>query len=142
MNLNPVASGVLVVWYLSFSLILTGVLIFLTLKLHQLNARLETLSAQLNPVLEKADQALTLANEKLVTVGTTTETILAHGEAIAATVESKTATTSGLIQRTVHAPFIGVNALLAGLAVGAQTFGVLQSRKKRTQKETASNGKQ
>jgi len=142
MNLNPVASGILVFWYLGFSLILTGVLVFLTLKLHQLNARLETLSTQLTPVLEKVDQTLTLANEKLVTVGTTTESILAHGEAVAATVEAKTATTSSLIQRTVYAPFVSVNALLAGLAVGAQTFGVLQSRKKRPKKETASHGKQ
>lgn len=131
MTLNPVASSILVFWYFGLSLILTVVVIGLAIGLQRLNARLELLTGQLDPILQKADQALSLANEKLTTIGGTTESILAHGEAVAATVEAKTETTSKLIQKTIHAPFVGVNALLAGMAIGVRTFGMLQSRRKR-----------
>lgn len=142
MTLNPIANSVLVAWYLGLSLILTVAVIALAVGLQRLNARLEQLTAQLDPVLQKADQALSLANEKLSTIGEATENLLAHGEAVAVTVEAKTATTSSLIQRTVHAPFVGANALLAGLAIGARTFGVLQSRRKRPSKETTTHDQQ
>ncbi len=135
MNLNAVASNVIIAWYLGLSLILTGVVVGLTLVLYKVNARLEALTQQIEPLLQKADQSLTLANEKLATIGSATESILAHGDAVAATVEAKTETTSRLVQKTIYAPFVGVNALLAGMAAGAKalrarpTPPVLQSTK-------------
>ena len=135
MNLNAVASNFIIVWYLGLSLLLTGMVVALTVILHKVNARLEALTHQVEPLLQKADQALALANEKLATIGNTTESILAHGDAVAATVEAKTETTSRLVQKTIHAPFVSVNALLAGVAAGAKALRarpasiVLQSTK-------------
>lgn len=135
MNLNPVASNLMIAWYLGLSLILTGAVVGLTLALHKLNARLEALTSQVEPVLQKADQALSLANEKLATVGSATESLLAHGDAVAATVEAKAETTSRLVQKTIHTPFVSLNALLAGVAAGAKALRagpaphVLQSNK-------------
>ena len=135
MNLNPVASNLIIAWYLGLSLILTLTVIVLTLVLHKLNSRLEALTAQVEPLMDKANQTLALANEKLATIGTTTENLLAHGEAVAATVEAKTETTTRLVQKTIHAPFVSVNALLAGVLAGAKTLSgrsqprMLQSRR-------------
>ncbi|MBB6052465.1 hypothetical protein [Armatimonas rosea] len=149
MNLNPFASNLVVVWYLSLSLVLTGVVIGLTLALHKLNARLEALTSQVEPVLQKADLALALANEKLESIGSATESLLAHTEAVATTVEAKTETTSRLVQKTIHAPFVSANALLAGVAAGAKalragsTARVLQSPKPQTPlQEEPNHGKQ
>jgi hypothetical protein len=135
MNLNPIASNLVVAWYLGLSLILTAVVVGLTLVLYKVNARLEALTLQVEPLLQKADQALALANEKLETIGTTTESLLAHGDAVAATVEAKTETTSRLVQKTIYTPFVSLNALLAGVSAGAKalrgrpTVDMLQSSK-------------
>lgn len=122
MNLNVVSSNLLIAWYLGLSLVLTIAVVGLTVALHRLNERLEALTSQLEPTLQKADQALALANEKLVTLTSATESVLAHTDAVAATVEAKTETTTRLVQKTIHAPFIGVNALVAGVLVGAKTL--------------------
>jgi hypothetical protein len=123
MALNPVASNIVIFWYLGLSLLLTGAVVVLTVVLHKLNARLEALTSQVEPLLLKTEATLSLANEKLATIGSTTESLLAHGDAVAATVEAKTETTTRLVQRTIHAPFISLNALLAGVAAGTQAMG-------------------
>jgi hypothetical protein len=149
MNLNPFASNLIIVWFMSLSLILTGVTVGLTIALQKLNAKLDALTGQVEPVLQKADQALTLANEKLNTIGAATESLLAHGDAVATTVEAKTETTTRLVQKTIHAPFISVNAFLAGVAAGAQALrarpqrDMLQSTKSQSPAQEASqDGKQ
>ena len=135
MNLNPVASNLVIIWYLGLSLILTFVVVGLTVVLHKVNSRLEALTLQVEPLLQKADQALALTNEKLATIGSTTESLLAHGDAVAATVEAKTEATSRLVQKTIHSPFVSLNALLAGVAAGAKALrarpssSMLQSNK-------------
>jgi hypothetical protein len=128
MTLNPVASNLMIAWYLGLSLILTLAIIGMTVLLYQLNTKLESLTAQVEPLLGKADQTLALANEKLASIGSTTESLLAHGEAVAATVEAKTETTARMVQKTVYTPFVGVNALLAGVVAGARALGGRQRR--------------
>ena len=127
MTLNPVTSNLMIAWYLGFSLILTVVIIGLTVLLHRLNTRLEALTAQVEPLLQKAEATLVLANEKLASIGSTTESLLAHGDAVAATVEAKTEVTTRLVQRTIHAPFVSLNALLAGVIAGARVLRVRPS---------------
>ena len=124
MTLNPVTSNLMIVWYLGFSLILTVVIIGLTVLLHRLNTRLEALTAQVEPLLKKTEATLVLASEKLASIGSTTESLLTHGDAIAATVEAKTEVTTRLVQKTIHAPFVNLNALLAGVAAGARALRV------------------
>ena len=124
MTLNLVTSNLMIAWYLGFSLILTVVIIGLTVLLHRLNTRLEALTAQVEPLLQKTEATLVLANEKLASIGSTTESLLAHGDAVAATVEAKSEVTTRLVQKTIHAPFVSLNALLAGVAAGARALRV------------------
>ena len=129
MQLNPVASTVLVVFYLVTSISLVAILGFFLYSLNKLNAKLESLEAKVNPLLIKAEEILTLTNEKIVTLGERTEGILTHGEAVAEEVHDKIDRTATGVQRTVNAPIIGLNSAAAGLVQGLQTFRSLQRNK-------------
>ena len=128
MQLNPVASTVLVIFYVVTSVSLVAVFGFLLHALNKLNAKLESLEAKVDPLLVKAEEILTLANAKIVTLGERTEGILTHGEALAEEVHEKIDRTASGVQRTVNAPIIGLNSVAAGLMQGLQTFRLLQRR--------------
>jgi len=135
-QLNPVASTVLVVFYLVTSVSLVAILGFFLYSLNKLNAKLESLEAKVDPLVIKAEEILTLTNEKIVTLGERTEGILTHSEAVAEEVHDKVERTATGVQRTINAPIIGLNSVAAGLVQGLQTFRLLQ--REQTTKESLS----
>jgi len=127
-ELNSVASTILVISYLIGSLVLTvllGIVVYLLLKL---NTLMTTLVSRADPTLDKADEVLTVVTEKISVIGDRTEGILSQGEAVAETVHDRVDRTSGAVQRTIHAPLIGLNSLAAGLTRGLSTFSRLQQK--------------
>lgn len=132
MQLNPVASTVMVIFYLVTSVVLVAILGFLLYSLVKLNEKLGLLEAKVEPLLVKAEEILTLTNSKIVSLGEHTEGILTHGEAVAEDVHEKVERTAVNVQRTINAPIIGLNSAAAGLAQGLQTFRRLQ--RKQTEK--------
>ena len=126
MQLNPVASAVLVGFYLVASLLLIGLIGAAAFLLARLNTTLEMYQARIDPLLDKADVILTVATEKVTNIGEKTEALLSDGEGTAASVGEKVEQTAGVVQHTINAPIIGVNALVAGVTRGLATFGRLQ----------------
>jgi uncharacterized protein YoxC len=124
--LNPVASAFLVAGYLVTSLLMAGAFLVIALGLGRLNAKLDDLIAKLDPVLSKTDQILSTTNDKLASIGDKAEEILVQGEGVAETVHSKVDKTATAVQRTIHAPIIGLNSFAAGVSRGVETFGRLQ----------------
>jgi uncharacterized protein YoxC len=129
-QLNPVASTVLVIFYLVTSVALVAILGFFVYALAKLNAKLESLESRIDPLLVKTEEILTLTNDKIVTFGERTEGILTHGEAVAEEVHDKVERTATTVQRTINAPIIGLNSVAAGLVRGLYTFSHLQKRQK------------
>jgi len=126
MQLNPIASGLLVfvcVLALALSVVLNFLLVF---ALGKANLLLESYQSKVDPILTKLDSILVLAQDKLVTVGGQTEAILEQGEEMTGNVQERVERTSIVVQRTVNAPLIGINSIWAGLARGVKTFGNLQ----------------
>jgi uncharacterized protein YoxC len=128
-QLNPAASAVLVIFYLVLSLVVIALLLVLVMALVKLNAKLEALESRLNPMLDKAEEILTVTSDKVSTIGDRTEEILSQGEAITETVHDRVDRTSIAVQRTIHAPLIGLNSLAAGLTRGLHTFSRLQQER-------------
>lgn len=126
MELNPVASWVLVIGYIVCAVTTTVLLGGLVYALSKLTAKLEELLAKAEPLLAKADEALTVTNEKITAIGDKAEGILAQGEETAESVHHKVDRTATAVQRTIHAPIIGLNSLAAGVSRGVQTFSRLQ----------------
>lgn len=122
MTINPIASSILVIWYLALSLILVGAIIALTLALTRLNRQLTELNAKIDPLLSKADTLLSTTADQLQSIGDSTESIVAQGDNIVGVIEERTAQTASFVQKTVHQPFIGLNALIAGIGSGMLTF--------------------
>lgn len=122
MELNGVASAVLVIWFFLSSLALIGLLAVITLTLVKLQAKLDEVTTKLDPLLGKADALVTLADEKLRVVGEKAETLLATGEEIASTMQTRVEQTTGTVQRTVNAPLIEANAVASGLTQAWETF--------------------
>lgn len=129
MQLNGVASAVIVIWFVLSSLALIALLAVVTLTLVKLQAKLEELTQRVDPLLTKTDALLTVADEKLRVVGERAETLLATSEEIAETVQERVERTTGTVQRTVNAPIIQANALTAGLTRAWKTFGNLSKNK-------------
>ena len=128
MQLNPVASTVLVIFYLVTSVALVVILGFFSYALMRLNVKLELLEARLDPLMIKAEEILTLTNSKIVSLGAQTEGILTHGEAVAGEVHEKVEKTVTVVHRTINTPIIRLNSAAAGLAQGLQTFRLLQQK--------------
>ena len=126
MELNPIASWVLVIFFLVSALVGLIALLALAKALQMLNAKLEDLTSKVDPLLQKADQILTITNEKIVSIGDKTEGILIQGEETAENVHEKVDRTAVAVQRTVYAPIIGLNSFAAGVSRGVRTFGRLQ----------------
>ena len=126
MVLNPVASWVLVIGYIVCAVATTLFLGGLAYALAKLTAKLEELLAKAEPLLAKADEALTVTNEKITAIGDKAEGILAQGEETAESVHHKVDRTATAVQKTIHAPIIGLNSLAAGVSQGVRTFGRLQ----------------
>ena len=122
MELNGVASAVLVIWFFLSSLALIGLLAVITLTLVKLQAKLDEVTTKLDPLLGKTDALVTLADEKLRVVGEKAETLLATGEEIASTMQTRVEQTTGTVQRTVNAPLIEANAVASGLTHAWETF--------------------
>ncbi|MES2463808.1 MAG: hypothetical protein V4671_24835 [Armatimonadota bacterium] len=131
MQLNPVASTVLVVFYLVTSLTLVVVLGIFLYSIVKLNAKLESLEQKIDPLLHQAEEFLTVTSAQVTSLGERTEGILTHGEAVAEDVHEKIDKTTSTVQNTINAPIIGLNSVLAGLTHGVQTFTILQRQKKR-----------
>ncbi len=127
MDLNPVASGIVVVFYLVATLVLVSLVAALALTLNKLNAKLAEVTEKVEPLLVKADEMMTMANEKLGSIGDKTESILVQGEETVESVHEKVDRTAIAVQRTIHAPIISLNSIAAGVARGVSTFGRLQT---------------
>jgi uncharacterized protein YoxC len=130
MVLNPVASTVMVIFFILLSTILVGALVAITVVLYRLNAKLEEVTLKVDPLLSRTEDLLTVANEKLTTIGGKAEVILTQTEAVTTGVQAKVEKTATAVQRTIHAPIIGANSLAAGLLQGFATFTRLQSTQK------------
>ena len=126
MQLNPMASWVLVSIFLIESLVVIGLLLVLVVLLYKGLAQLEALTTRMEPSLDKADAVLKVTTEKISSVGERLEEILTHGEAVAETVYEKVDRTSTAVQKTIHAPIIRLNSLAAGISRGLNTFTRLQ----------------
>ncbi len=122
MELNGVASAVLVVWFCVSSLALIGLLAVIAFSLLKLQAKLDELVTKAEPLLGKTDALVTLADEKLRVVGERAENLLATGGEIATTMQTRVEQTSGTVQRTVNAPLIEANAVASGLTRAWETF--------------------
>ncbi len=128
MQLNGVASSILVAWFVLLSFIVLVVLGGMAFVLWKINARIEHLTPKVEPLLDKVDQALTTANDKLTVIGDRAEHIVAQGEEVAINVHSKVDRTATVVQRTVNTPIITLNSLAAGLSRGFATFTNLQQK--------------
>ncbi len=128
MQLNPISSGVLVGFFIFISLALFVILCAMAFLLLKMNSLLEEYRARLDPLLEKADTVLSLTTDKVTTIGGKAEVILSQAEEVAGTVHEKVDRTTTAVQRTIHAPLIGINSLAAGLTHGIAAFSRLQQR--------------
>lgn len=126
MELHPVASTLLVIWFLIGSIVTTAALVGLVLALRALNARIEQALEKIQPILDKADGLLVTAGDKLETISDKTESILTQGRDIADDVHTKVDRTAIAVQRTVNAPIVHSNSLLTGIRQGVSTFLHLQ----------------
>lgn len=135
MQLNGVASSILVVWFVILSLVVLGVLGGMAFVLWKVNAKIDQLTPKVEPLLDKVDQALTAANDRLSAIGDRTEHIVAQGEEVAVNVHNKVDRTATAVQRTVHAPIIMLNALAAGVSHGFGMFTNLQQKRSKWQQE-------
>lgn len=122
MELNGVASAILVIWFCLSSLALIGLLAVIAFSLSKLQAKLDELVTKAEPLLGKTDALVTLADEKLRVVGEKAETLLTTGEEIATTMQTRVEQTTGTVQRTVNAPLIEANAVASGLTRAWETF--------------------
>ena len=122
MELNAVASTILVTWFCLSSLALIGLLAVIAFSLTKLQGNLEELVTKAEPLLGKTDALVTLADEKLRVVGKRAETLLTTGEEIASTMQIRVEQTTGTVQRTVNAPLIVANAVASGLTRAWETF--------------------
>jgi predicted PurR-regulated permease PerM len=136
-QLTPIASTFLIIGYIVFSLLTFGVLAALAWGVFRLNTELEKLNAKADPLLGKTDEILGLVSEKVTTIGTSAENILVQSEAMTGNLTAKVDQTASAVQKTVHAPLIGLNALLAGVQYGATVFrqGNKQRSKPREEKQ-------
>ena len=125
--LNPISTAVLVVFYVVCAILLVGLIGGLLFALVKLNTLLTVYQQQVENVLTKADRVLTLANEKLLAVGDKTEDILTTGRTMTAQVSDRVDKTAAIVQKTVSAPFIGINSVAAGLKRAVTTFGELRN---------------
>jgi predicted PurR-regulated permease PerM len=121
-QLSPIASTFLIVGYVVFSLLTLGSLAGLAWGVFRLNGELEKLNAKADPLLGKTDEILGLVSEKVMTVGTSAEHILLQSEAMTGNLTQKVDQTASAVQKTIYAPLISLNALLAGVQHGATVF--------------------
>lgn len=128
MELSGAATIALVIGYIGFGLVTAAAFAGIAFALTRLNSKLSELIDKADPILAKIDEALTVTNNKIAAIGDKAEGILAQGEETAETVHHKVDKTATAVQRTVHAPIIGLNSLAAGLSRGVETFGKLQRR--------------
>jgi hypothetical protein len=126
MPLNPVATSILVIFYLVASLVLIVLIGVTAYLLFRVNTVLEAFQARLDPLLTKADVLLATATEKVDSIGGKTEAILGEAEATAGAAHDRVERTAAVVQQTVSRPIVGVNALVAGVTRGAATFAALQ----------------
>ena len=125
-QLSETASWLLVIGFLVSSLITAGALAGIAFGLSKINAKLEALTPKVEPLLQKVDNVLTITNDKVAVIGDKAEDILTQGEEVAESVHQKVDRTATAVQRTVHAPIIGLNSIAAGVSRGMETFGKLQ----------------
>lgn len=130
MQLNAVASSILVGWFVVLSLVVIGSLGGMAFVLWKINAKIEQLTPKFEPLLDKVDQALTTVNEKFNVIGDRVENIVAQGEEVALGVHNKVDRTATVVQRTVHAPIVTLNSLAVGVSRGLETFTNLQQKRK------------
>jgi predicted PurR-regulated permease PerM len=128
MQLNGVASSILVGWFIVLSLLVLAAIGGMAFVLWKINAKIEQLTPKVEPLLDKVDQAFTTANDKLTSIGDRAEHIAAQGEETAANVHDKVEKTATVVQRTIHAPLIVLNSFAAGLSRSVKTFSNLQQK--------------
>ena len=131
MNLNGIASSVLVIWYFVGSVVGVVGLVGAAVAIHRLTQRLESLERQIEPSLRRSEELLTLANERLTVLGGAAEEILDRGGAMTETLQERTEATTGLVQRAVYLPFVHANALLSGLTSGIRALGAGRSARRK-----------
>ena len=128
MQLNGVASSILVGWFVVLSLLVLAAIGGMAFVLWKINAKIEQLTPKVEPFLDKVDQAFTTANDKLTAIGDRAEHIVAQGEETAANVHDKVEKSATVVQRTVHAPLIVLNSFAAGVSRSVKTFSNLQQK--------------
>lgn len=122
MQLNGVASSILVGWLVILSLVVLSILGGIALVFWKLKTKIEQIGPKIEPLLDKVDQVLTTTNEKIGAIGDRTEHIVAQGEEVALNVHNKVNKTAFTLQRTIHAPIIALNSVATGLLRGFETF--------------------
>jgi hypothetical protein len=127
-QLHPVASTALVIFYVLSALLLVGLIGAAAYLILRLNRLLTEYQQKIDPILVKADQALTIIADKADSIGGKAETLLAQSEEVAESVHEKVDRTAVAVQRTINAPIIGANSLVAGFTRGFLTFARLQRR--------------
>jgi hypothetical protein len=135
-QLGPAASVFLVAFYVVSSAVLIaliGAAAYLVLRLNRL---LEQYQEKIDPLLVKADQALTIIADKADSIGGKAESLLTQSEEVAESVHEKVDRTAIAVQRTINAPIISANSLVAGFTRGFSTFAKL-SRPEGQQAEDA-----
>ncbi len=130
MQINGVASSILVGWFIVLSFVVLGVLGTMAFVLWKLNIKIEQMTPKIEPLLGKVDLALTIANDQLSAIGDRTEFIVAQGEEVAASVHNKVDKTATAVQRTVQAPIVTLNSFAAGVLRGLETFANLQQSRR------------
>ncbi len=129
MQLNGVASSILVGWFVILSFVVIGILGGMAFVLWKLNAKIEQITPRFEPLLDQVDQALTAANVKLSAIGDRTEHIVAQGEEVAINVHNKVDKTATTVQRAVYVPIIILNSFAVGLSRGFEMFANLSKNR-------------
>jgi hypothetical protein len=125
-QLGPVASTFLVVFYMVAALVLIVLTAVVAYLLFRLNTVLNEYQAKIDPLLAKADRLLDTTEERVSILGEQAEEVLVQGEALAQTVHDTVDRTATVVTHTVNAPRIQTNALKAGVQSAWATFRTLQ----------------
>jgi uncharacterized protein YoxC len=128
MQLHPAGTFFLVAFYVLSSLVLIGLIGAAAYLILKLNRLLEEYQQKIDPILIKADNALTIIADKADSIGGKAESLLAQSEEVAESVHEKVDRTAVAVQKTINAPIIGANSLVAGFTRGILTFTRLQSK--------------
>jgi hypothetical protein len=127
-QLNAWSSTILVIFFVVCALVQIGLIGLVVYLILWLNRLLTEYQQKIDPILIKADHALTIIADKADSIGGKAESLLAQSEEVAESVHEKVDRTAIAVQKTINAPIIGANSLVAGFTRGLLTFARLQRK--------------